>query len=137
MAPIIQGCNYLKNSDDYSYISLYIVLTTSMHRFIMKKPSFRLSLLLTTSLLLFGCDQDTDATSGQSSSDDTVGFYTPQMMGTPPVTVSGSFLANVAQNRSDWESASDYFGCQNFELCPHRNGHSTSYHGFANGVRTL
>lgn len=39
-----------------------------------------------------------------------MGTYNPYKMETPPPTLSGSFLSGqFAQNRSDWESASNYF----------------------------
>lgn len=75
----------------------------------MKKNSFRLSVLLTFSLFLsVGCDQYSDAQSGDLN-DDVLGQYSPSME-MPSPTLSGSFLsAQFAQNRSDWEAASNYF----------------------------
>ncbi|HAJ90387.1 MAG TPA: hypothetical protein DCM27_05160 [Rhodospirillaceae bacterium] len=74
------------------------------------RPSFLASLFLTTSLLLLtGCDQNTDVKS-DGSSDDIISSYSPSKIETPPPTLSGSFLSGqFAQNRSDWESASNYF----------------------------
>lgn len=88
------------------------LLTISCRRgHTMKKPSFRTTLLLTASLLLFAaCDQSADVQSGEGSNDDIIGYINQYQMDMPPPTLSGSFLSGqFAQNRSDWESASDYF----------------------------
>lgn len=78
----------------------------------MNNTSFRASLLLTTAILLIGCDQKSDdTTSGGNKPEDAVSFYAPTSQDDIPApTLSGSFLAGqFAQSQSDWSSASDYF----------------------------
>ena len=76
----------------------------------MTNKSFRSSLLLTTAIFLFGCDQQQENEKSNSNPDDISSFYAPTPMVIPPPSFSGNFLAGqFAQNRSDWASASDYF----------------------------
>ena len=76
----------------------------------MKKNALLTSLLLSTSLLLLGCDQNSETQSSKSATDDITNFFQPKVMEMPPQTLSGSFLSGqFAQDRSDWDSASNFF----------------------------
>lgn len=74
--------------------------------------SFRALLLLSTSLLISGCDQSSETSqSGQDNQNASMEALSPYIENdTPPATLSGDFLAGqFAQDSSDWSEASDYF----------------------------